>query len=94
MNLSPTQKAAVVETVARMIVAELREEVGGSFANLYCIELAVAEKMTGLNRKTLRGRMPVVEMSDGKHAVKLRDLQSFLDKKTIQPAVAGERAVA
>lgn len=81
MNLSPQDHAAVLEMVAARIADELRAELGGSFAALYCIEMAVAEKMLGLDRRTIRKEIGHIELSSGKHAVRMADLQEFLDKR-------------
>ena len=95
MNLSPEQKHKAIAAVAEMLVEELRDDMGGSFASLYCVPLAIAEKMTGLCRKTLRACVPVVELSGGKHGVRLSDLQAYLDSKTVLPlSVRKERRSA
>ena len=85
MNLSPEQKHKITAHVAEMLVEELREDMGGSFAALYCVPLAIAERMTGLTKRTLRACLPVVELCGGKHGVRLSDLQAYLDKKTVLP---------
>lgn len=90
MNLSPEQKHKVIEKVAEMLVEELREDLGGSFAALYCVPLVICEKMTGLSRKTVRAVLPVIELSGGKHGVRLSDLQAYLDSKTVLP-LSGSR---
>jgi hypothetical protein len=94
MNLSPEQKRRVVDTVAEMLVEELRDKMGGTFTSLYVIPLAIAEKMTGLTRNTLRAQLPVVEMSLGKHGVQLSVLQEYIQKRTVFPAADRKRRIA
>lgn len=96
MNLSPEQKQKVIETVARLLVEELRAEMGGSFQDLFCVEMSIAAKMTGLSKPTLRANLPIVELSEGKHGIRLSDLNAHLAKKTVQPGKKPrvERSVA
>lgn len=96
MNLSPEQKKKVIETVAALLVEELREEMGGSFQGLFCVELSMAAKMTGLSKPTLRLHLPIVELSEGKHGIRLTDLNAYLEKKTVPPGKKsrGERSAA
>ena len=87
MTLSPQQKDVVLRTMAGMLLEELREEMGGAFTGLYVIPLAVAEKLTGLSRNTLRSVVPIVELTDGKHGVRLTVLKDYIDRKTVAPAL-------
>lgn len=85
MNLSPAQKQRVIETISRMGLDELRAELGGSFQSLLCMDLTTATKMTGLSKPTLRANLPVVELSEGKHGVRVSDLNAYLKLKTVNP---------
>lgn len=75
----------VIAATAKMLAEELLEDMVGSFRSLYIIPLALAQQMTGLSRNTLRGLLPVVEMTKGKHGIRLSDLQALVEKRTKKP---------
>ena len=84
MTLSPEQKHRVIETMAAMLLEELRDSMGGTFQSLYVVPLTVAVNMTGLSRATLRAQLPITEMAPGKHGICLATLQKHIAKKTTE----------
>lgn len=91
MTLSPEQKDKLLRTAAGMLVEQLREDLGGSFQSIHIVPLLVAEKLTSLSRNTLRAVLPVVEISPGKHGVRMCELREYLDRKTTRPTVGREK---
>lgn len=91
MILSPQDRASLIDVLATKMVAELRAEMGGSFQDLFCMDLGTASKMTGLSKPTLRANLPVVELSDGKHGIKVSVLNAYLERKTLQPGQESKR---
>jgi hypothetical protein len=85
MKLGPKDHATILEMVATQISREIILGCGGQMADLVLLPLAVAEKMMGLDSRTIRARIPVVEVGPKKLRVKLSDVQDFIDARTRQP---------
>ena len=85
MNLSPQDKAKVLEMVAASIAQELVLGAGGEMMDLVLIPLGVAEKLMGLDARTIKARIPVVVISPTKCRVKLSDVRNFIAAKTKKP---------
>lgn len=85
MKLGPKDQAKVLEMVAIQISREIILGCGGQMADLVLLPLAVAEKMLGLDSRTIRARIPVVEVGPKKLRVKLADVQEFIEARTRRP---------
>jgi len=82
MNLSPTDRKEVLEMVARNIARELILGGGAAMGDLVLLPISVAEKMLSMNARTIKARMPWVELACNRSAVRLSDVQAYIAAKT------------
>jgi len=82
MNLSPTDRKQVLEMVAQNIAREMILGGGAAMGELVLLPISVAEKMLSMDARTIKARMPWVELSATRTAVKLGDVQAFIAAKT------------
>ena len=90
MTLSPEQWAEVRERVAEMLREEALKEAGG-ISGFIILPIATVTQMTGLSRHTIPQKMPVTEAADGKHGVTLKNLQAYIDAKTVAPGAKNQK---
>ena len=86
MNLSPTDRKAVLEMAAASLCREIVLGGGKTMAELIMLPISVAEKMLGLDARTIKKRMEWVELTPSKSAVKLSTVQAYLAAATRQPS--------
>ena len=85
MNFSPSDLDDIKTRAAAMIAETAIREAGGA-AGLVVLPISAIAQMTGLSRHTIPLRMPVTEMSPGKHGVSLKNLKDYLASKTTHPS--------
>jgi len=85
MNLSPSEKKAVLELVAQNISRELILGGGAAMADLVMLPITVVEKMLSLDARTIKKRMEWVELTPSKSAVKLSTVQAYIASQTREP---------
>jgi hypothetical protein len=82
MNLSPQDRKEVLEMVARNIARELILGGGAAMGDLVLLPISVAEKMLSMDGRTIKARMPWVELAANRSAVRLSDVQAYIAAKT------------
>ena len=89
MNLSPTDRAAVLEMVAANISREIILGAGGTMTEMVLLPLGVASKMLSLDVRTIKTRLPWVEITPAKGLIKLSTVQAYIEARTRQPKERG-----
>ena len=79
--------------VARNISREIILGGGKAIAELVLLPMGVVEKMLSMDARTIKARMPWVDIAPNRSAVKLSDVQAFIADRTRQP-ITRERRVA
>jgi hypothetical protein len=82
MNLSPQDRKEVLEMVAHNIARELILGGGAAIGDLVLLPISVAEKMLSMDGRTIKARMPWVELAANRSAVRLSDVQAYIAAKT------------
>jgi hypothetical protein len=82
MNLSPQDRKEVLEMVARNIARELILGGGAAMGDLVLLPISVAEKMLSMDGRTIKARIPWVELAANRSAVRLSDVQAYIAAKT------------
>lgn len=92
MTLSPSDRKEVLAQVAANIAREIILGGGEALSALVLLPMSVAEKMLSLDARTIKARMPWVDVAPNRSAVKLSDVQSFIAARTREPKTEGRAA--
>lgn len=77
MTLSPPERDAVIKEAARLLVAELREQV--DLDELITLPLDAAAQIIGLGPKQASRVLPTRQMGPRKLGVSLRSIKAYLN---------------
>lgn len=92
MNLSPQDRKDVLDMVAVKLAREIILGGGAAMAELVLLPMSVAEKMLSMDARTIKARIAWVEVSSTRSAVKLSDVQAFIEDRTREPRKGGRAA--
>lgn len=93
MNLSPSDRKTVLAMVAETISREIILGGGAALTEMVLLPMGVAEKALSMNARTIKQRIPWVDIAPNRSAVKLSDVQAFIAARTREP-MKRERSVA
>lgn len=93
MKLSPQDHKDVLAMVAQNISREIILGGGAAMAELVLLPMGVVEKMLSMDARTIKARMPWVDIAPNRSAVKLSDVQAFIAARTQEP-LKRERSAA
>jgi len=90
MTLSPQDRKAVLEMVAEKISREIILGGGLVLTDMVLLPMSVAEKALSMDARTIKARMPWVEIAANRSAVRLSDVQAFIaaNLKNVERRVA------
>jgi len=76
MNLSPTDRAAVLELAADKIAADIRREF--DLAELMTVPVSMVSQLTGLSRSQVERAFTLRPMGKRRNGVSMKALQAFI----------------
>lgn len=76
MNLSPTDRAAVLELAADKIAADIRREF--DLAELMTVPVSMVSQLTGLSRSQVERSFTLRPMGKRRNGVSMKALQAFI----------------
>jgi len=79
MTLSPTERVEL----RRELLAEIRQEVGGSLSSLVVLPVSAAASLIGLSPAQVRRKLPLTRLCAGKHGVTLSNVQAYIEANTL-----------
>lgn len=85
MDLSPRDRAQLIERAAELLVESIRQEVG-DLTELMVLPLSTAATLVGVSPRSLSRMLPVVHTVAGKHGVQVSAIRQHLAAKTNNPA--------
>lgn len=92
IECSPTERRELLEMRAALMHREIFST-AEAIEELRLIPMGVAENLLSLDARTIKARMPWVEVAPNRSAVKLSDLKAFISSRTRLP-VKRERSAA
>ena len=82
---SPEQKSQIIHKAAELVVDEILQQMEHNMQSLHMVPVTIASKLMGVETRTVKKLLPVIEITPRNHCVSMQEISKFIAARTTRP---------